>query len=726
MSGIVWLDWMDLSVSLFNTALLVWLGMTILLNAERRTWGITLAGGGMLAGGVFFISHTALLGHGTAVLTPGLEFWWRTGWVPVVLLPFAWYVLILWYSGCWEGKDQHLWKRHRIGFAVSALLLVGLAGLLLANSLPSMAQFAQYNLSSGLQMAGIPVFIVVYPVYTLTCMLLSIDALRNPVPSSRLMGDRARRRAHPWMIRASFVFLVVGILVGGVLYWVIETIGQGFGMWDLRTDRMIAVFDLVISGCISGAIILLGQAITEYEIFTGKSLPRRGLSQLWRRTLILAAGYSLLMGWSLVIQLRPIYSLLLGALLLAAFLAVLGWRQYTERERLINHLRPILSRQRLYDRSLRPGDVDPEAVQNLFNSLCEQVFGVRKAFLIPLGSMATLVEAPVTYPGQAGGIDVPGWQAVLLDNPVSPGSTGFPCPAHRGQEDTWITPLWNDKGLAGMLVLGEKSDGGLYTQEEIEVAQAAGEQILDSMAIAELARRLIRFQRQQMAESQVYDRRLRRALHDDFLPQVHEILLAVDSLEGLQEGTKEPVLNALSDLHRQISNLLRGLKTHHAPEVNRVGVVEALRRVVEDELEGAFREVKWIVPPTVEERIRCLSPVTAEVIYYAAREAVRNAAAHGAAHGGVHAVACAAAQADGPEDRLPALTVSAVSGRNLEIHIEDDAGRRIQASGDEKGTGQGLVLHSTMMSIVGGSLRFDRVEGQYWRVILEVPDGINS
>jgi signal transduction histidine kinase len=494
------------------------------------------------------------------------------------------------------------------------------------------------------------------------------------------------------------------------LYWVIVAMGQGFVVWDLRTDRMIALFDLVISGCISGAVILLGQAITEYEIFTGKSLPRRGLSQLWRRTLILAAGYSLLMGWSLVIQLRPVYSLLLGTLILAAFLAMLGWRQYAERERLMSHLRPLLTRQRLYDRSLNPGEAEPFAVQPLFETFCEQVFGVKKAFLLPLGSVAGLVQEPVVHPKQAGPVDLPGWRSTIMDRSWSPGSTGFPCPAAMGQDFCWEIPLWNDRGLAGLLVLGEKKDGGLYTQEEIEVAQAAGEQMLDTMATAELARRLIRLQRQQMAESQVYDRQLRRALHDDFLPRVHEILLAVDSLEVPREAQKEPVLNTLADLHRQISNLLRGLKAHHTPEVQRGGLVEALRRVVEDEQEGAFRQVVWRVSPPVEEQLLLLPPVTAEVVYYAAREAVRNAAVH-------------AGEAAG---RLPALTISAACKGNLEIQVEDDGGTLSQAvPGVEKGTGQGLVLHSTMMSIVGGSLHFDRVDGQYTRVILEVPYGTN-
>ena len=48
-------------------------------------------------------------------------------------------------------------------------------------------------------------------------------------------------------------------------------------------------------------------------------------------------------------------------------------------------------------------------------------------------------------------------------------------------------PLWSERGLIGMLLLGPKRDGGLYTQEEIEIARASGERLspADVQKIAE-------------------------------------------------------------------------------------------------------------------------------------------------------------------------------------------------------------------------------------------------
>ena len=95
MTGSLFLDWATMAVSLFNTILALWLGLTVLLGADRRTWGIWMASGGLLMGGIFFVSHSAILGHG---LAKGVELWWQVGWLPVIALPLAWYLLTLWYA----------------------------------------------------------------------------------------------------------------------------------------------------------------------------------------------------------------------------------------------------------------------------------------------------------------------------------------------------------------------------------------------------------------------------------------------------------------------------------------------------------------------------------------------------------------------------------------------------------------------------------------------------
>ncbi|MBX3015298.1 MAG: hypothetical protein KF832_27510, partial [Caldilineaceae bacterium] len=229
MTGILLLDWALMAVSLTNVILISWLGLTVLLNAERRAWGVWLAGGGLLLGAAFFISHTVIIGLGPDFASRGLEWWWRAGWVPLVALPFAWYAIIAWYTGFLDMSQQPgpavlaQRRQHRLWFLLTLLLCVGLVGLLLFTSpLPTFSQAAQLNLSTPIQIGGLPLILLTYPLYILLCIGLSLSALRTPMPSGRMMGDLARRRARPWLIAASSLLLVVSLLVGGLIAWAIR------------------------------------------------------------------------------------------------------------------------------------------------------------------------------------------------------------------------------------------------------------------------------------------------------------------------------------------------------------------------------------------------------------------------------------------------------------------------------------------------------------------------
>jgi hypothetical protein len=142
------LEWAALAVSLANTVLLFWLGLTVLLTAERRTWGIGLIVAGLLTGGAFFVSHTAILGHGLASSDSGLDFWWNLGLLAALALPFVWYMVILWYSGFWLEHGSALRRRQRLWLAGSSLANLILVGLLAgANPFPSYAQVIILRLS---------------------------------------------------------------------------------------------------------------------------------------------------------------------------------------------------------------------------------------------------------------------------------------------------------------------------------------------------------------------------------------------------------------------------------------------------------------------------------------------------------------------------------------------------------------------------------------------------
>jgi len=721
MTGSLFLDWATMAVSLFNTILALWLGLTVLLGAERRTWGIWMASGGLLLGGVFFVSHSAILGHG---LAQGVETWWQVGWLPVIALPLAWYVLTLWYAGFWEdgGADLPFWrrwgfvftapftgnsrlhKRQRPWFIFAVLLGAGLVALLVfTNALPSYWQVIQLDLAASPAVSGVPLLILAYPFYILLCIGLSLDALRRPEPSTRMMGDLARLRARPWLIAVSLTLLLASLLVIVVLASVVLGARYGLSRSFASIALSVGVFDLIIASLIGVAIVLLGQAVVSYELFTGRSLPRRGFFRHWYRAVILAAGYGVVVGGSFALRLGTIYSLLLTVMIMVAFYALLVWRTFADRERYIDQLRPFVASQRLYERllaSTTPSEVD---IGPLFRALCEDVLDARVAYLVAVGPLAPLAGPPLAYPGESVASAPP--LAEIIPQFSSPQTMCIELDPARYGGTTWAVPLWSERGLVGVLLLGQKRGGGLYTQEEIEIARASGERLIDSQAGAEMARRLMGLQRERLAESQVLDQRARRVLHDEVLPRLHAAMLTLGSPSALSDESHADTVETLADTHRQIADLLREMPTVTAPEVARLGLIGALRQAVDEEFGRAFDNVAWEVEPEAEQKAHAIPTLTAEVLFYAAREAVRNAARHGR----------------GEDDTPLHLRIAAVQHHGLEITIEDDGVGLEAGSASEPDSGHGLALHSTMMAVVGGTLAVESAPGAYTRVTLRLP-----
>lgn len=117
--------------------------------------------------------------------------------------------------------------------------------------------------------------------------------------------------------------------------------------------------------------------------------------------------------------------------------------------------------------------------------------------------------------------------------------------------------------------------------------------------------------------------------------------------------------------------------------------------------------MSWDVTPEAEEQAQDVTALEAEVLFYAAREAMRNAARHGRSSGGkgkLHLQIAARCEADG-----------------LALLIEANGVGMAPSDGKGSGSGQGLALHSTMLAVVGGTLVAESVAGTYTRVQLTIP-----
>jgi signal transduction histidine kinase len=682
MTGLFALDWMMLSVSLFNAILLTWLGLMVIFSADRQHWGVWMMGGGLLMGALFFISHTAILGHGAEVITDGLNFWWQVGWLPLMLTPFAWYGVIIWYA--------RAMKRHRLPLALmSVVCVLMIAVMLICHPLPSYNDVAMLRLNSTLMLGDVPLMFIAFPLFMVLCILMSIDALLHPSGERDEVQQLGWQRARGWLLGTAYMLLGVSLLVITFIAGVV--IISRLRIISLLDIFMIGMFDLMLSVMIAGASILVGQAVVSYEVFTGKIFPRQGFFHDWRNIILLAAGYAVVIGWGLVLQLRPVYVLMLVTLLMVVYMALSSWRSFAKRESQMARLRPFVASPQLTTQFISPEDQSLARAHEQFAAVCKNVLDTERAYLIPQGMLASLVDTPLAYPAAFAGKSPPIPTELEMD--VLP---------LQNNELSWAVPLWSERGKIGALLIGRKRGGGVYTQEEIEIARATGERIIDLLATESMARRLMSLQRKRFVEQRVMDLRARRLLHDETLPALHTAALYLNGVSQTDTSVQKAV-NALMDVHRQISDLIHSAQSN-IPMTNG-DLTASVRQLVEREFSEEFQTVTWKICdalPTVDGLVE-------EIVLGAVREVIRNAALHGRG-GDSHYALC--------------LDVEFQCAENINIILHDNGvgvRQTVEKSDVPKGSGGGLLLHSTMLALIGGYLHSESSAGQGTTVKLTFP-----
>ena len=212
---------------------------------------------------------------------------------------------------------------------------------------------------------------------------------------------------------------------------------------------VLAAFDFTIALLITVVTVLLGQAMTRYELFTGKALPQRGLARHWVQAIALAAGYGVLLGGALVLGLEPVYAVLLTAVLMTVFFVLLSWQSSVEWRKAMRQLRPIVTSEGWYERLTSSGAaLGRIRSQDPFRVLCEEVMGAPLAFLIPAGPLASFVT-PQAYPPRAP-LPAKSW----APDDAAPEQLAIPVPPEQYGGANWAVPLWSERGLTGVLLLG--------------------------------------------------------------------------------------------------------------------------------------------------------------------------------------------------------------------------------------------------------------------------------
>ncbi len=269
-----------------------------------------------------------------------------------------------------------------------------------------------------------------------------------------------------------------------------------------------------------------------------------------------------------------------------------------------------------------------------------------------------------------------------------------PAAEPRPEDDGLRLELAAGYGSRGVLLLGRRLDGRPYAAEEIALARACGERLLDALAGERIAHLLMDILRRRLGELQVLSTQHKRVLHDEVLPDIHAALLRL--------GDPTAAGQSLTRAHRTLSELLQSGPKSGASQIGVRGLVETLRETVDREFADSFATIKWDTTEAARASLSAMGTgLAAEVVYFAALEAVRNAARHGPG---------------GHPDRRVNLHVSADWVDGLEIVIINDGiGFRPEAA--TTGTGQGLLFHSTMMAVVGGRLAVDLGPGGQGTVV---------
>jgi signal transduction histidine kinase len=164
------------------------------------------------------------------------------------------------------------------------------------------------------------------------------------------------------------------------------------------------------------------------------------------------------------------------------------------------------------------------------------------------------------------------------------------------------------------------------------------------------------------------------------------------------------ILQSLTDVHRQLADLLRELPRSSLPNIHEVGILKGLRDLLREEFSRMFEKTSIEVPEPDEKSLSQLSPLQSEVIYYAAREVIRNAARYGRKNGA-----------------LPTLNIRCETQDGIHLIIEDNGPGVMDSESKIEGGGQGLALHKTLMAVIGGDLVIESQAGNFTRVILVIP-----
>nr|HET6903349.1 ATP-binding protein [Ktedonobacteraceae bacterium] len=772
-----------LALSIFDTVSFIWLALTVWLNGDRQTSIARLGVVGLGFSALFFFIHALLI---SKPLTPTgssipLDFWWRLIWLPAISVPYIWFAIGLHYA----ALINQGWRRRRplllicsgiFGCLLLVMLIINRTTFTYVGTLRLLAYgdlFDDTNAGLFSPPVLLPVLFLIYvtfcaigPWFTLgrinrlwrafwgtikkrksntkdgasptlrTPTLRSelakafwddpteVELLEEPVLSWHL--------ARPILFLAAILMVILTTTLGILGTWSItdwfEVQRNGIAQLPMDTIPLnLLILDLLATGSVAIMILLVGYSIVRHGILIERPLARRGFFEQWRGIVIVSTAIAILIALLVSFTHGTVGGLLLITSLATGVYALFTWSTYTAHDRYIALLGPFLRSTNLRHWLNTDQKKTEQGLEDLFFLLCRDILAVRWARLtVMAGSVRrnfdyrwpTIAKEQIKYtlPKKVTGNVVEEEKRTPVRLRLSIDGKATIC---------WVLPIYDELGLVATLYLGPRQDGAAFTDEDMDLAHACGERILDTLGDHEAMQAVAALLRRRIVDVKLLGAQHRRILHDDILPQMHLALLRLESLRSFadvetappirEEGTApEQVLNEavamISDAHRRLAAMMRATAPSAPHRLERDGLMHAIHSMLEQDFQHAFDEVEWCVS---EEVAHCIDEVTppaiAELIFAAVQEALRNAARH-ARGSDVHRRLC--------------LTLKASCAQvdsDLEVIVADDGVGIISADSSTTGTGGGLLTHSALLAIAGGSLTLKSSPGEGVTVRIYLP-----
>ncbi|MFL5696890.1 MAG: ATP-binding protein, partial [Ktedonobacteraceae bacterium] len=565
-----------------------------------------------------------------------------------------------------------------------------------------------------------------------------------------------------WHLARPVLFLAAILMVALTTTLGILGIGSIIDWFELQRHRPVSlpvahslnaiplnllVLDMLAIGAVALIILLVGYCVVRHGILIERPLARRGFFEQWRGIVIVATAVAIFIALLVTFTRSPLGSLLLITSLATGVYALFTWSSYTAHDRYIALLGPFLRSTNVRHWLNTDLQKTEQGLEDLFFHLCRDALAVQCARLTV---MAGSVRRTFNYRWPEGAREQSLYTAPKLTPKFRHGASsiragkGNLAPARvqltiNGQPMIcWVLPIYDELGLVAMLYLGPREDGGAFTDEDMNLAHACGQRILDALGDHEAMQAVAGLLRRRIVDVKLLGAQQRRILHDDILPQMHLALLRLETLRSFihsdssaslpspQEDVDTPTpgqvldeaVDMISDAHRRLAALMRATAPGAPHRLERDGLMDAICAMLQQDFQHAFDEVEWCVSEETAHYIdEVTPPAIAELIFAAVQEALRNAARH-ARGTDVHrrlrlTLKASCSQPDSQPGSHPEP--------NLEVVVADDGVGIISASSSTTGTGGGLLTHSALLAIAGGSLTVKSAPGEGVTVRIVLP-----